>query len=160
MGGDKSSSQKLLNYQPRRQCFKGEEWSFRGRESAASIPSHHVFTSCHVVASRSTRFVCSFIHSFVCLVGCCIVSLPLVVVSCPTALPRHVVVLRLVSHRPARFVVIESLCRRISSRVVPPLSSHDVDIDTLVAHLPLMARCLLGDVYECICFGLVTVKNA
>ena len=61
--------------------------------------------------------------------------------------------------RPSHLVVIESSCRCILSRLVPPLSSQDVDIDALVAHLPLMARCLLGDVYECICFGLVTVKE-
>ena len=41
------------------------------KTSAASIPSCHVFfTSCRVVASRPTRFVCLFVRLFVCLFVC------------------------------------------------------------------------------------------
>ena len=103
-----------------------------------------------------------FVWSSVCLFLWLVVVLslcPLLSPSHPIASPHHVVALHLVSCRPSHLVVIESSCRCISSRLVPPLSSQDVDIDALVAHLPLMARCLLGDVYECICFGLVTVKG-
>jgi hypothetical protein len=58
-----------------------------GRESAASIPS-----PCHIITSCCTRVVCSFVRWFVHLVGCCVVSLPLVVEHPnPLALPCHLV---------------------------------------------------------------------
>jgi hypothetical protein len=86
------------------------------KSSAASIPSRHIFTSCRVVASRHTRFVCLFICLFVPLVCCCIISLPLVVTSRPVSSVRHVVALHLVSR--LCLAVVESLRRRISSRLV------------------------------------------
>ncbi len=96
---------------------------FGGRESAVSIPS-----PCRVITSRCTRFVCSFVCLFVRLVGCCVVSVPLVVKRpitshCTTSL------LRLISH--PRLIVVKSLRRCVCSRLFPPLLLHDVDINTL-----------------------------
>jgi hypothetical protein len=117
----------------------------------------------HLLPRRRLTFrpLCLFVRPFICFFGWLLrcLSAPCCRASHPIASPHHVVALHLVSCRPSHLVVIESSCRCISSRLVPPLSSQDVDIDALVAHLPLMARCLLGDVYECICFGLVTVKE-
>jgi hypothetical protein len=94
------------------------------KSSAASIPSRRVFTSCRVVASRRTRFVCLFVRLFVPLVGCCVVSLPLVIESHPVSLPRHVIALRLVSRRPSRRCVSSSrvvVSRSLTQLVMPAL---------------------------------------
>ena len=74
-------------------------------------------TSC-VVASRRTRFVCLVVRLFVPLVGCCVVSLPLVVASRPVSSPCHIVPLRLVSRLPS-----SSSRRVVASRrrcIAPP----------------------------------------
>ena len=89
-----------------------------GRESAASIPS-----PCHVISSCFTHVVCLFVHWFVRLVGCCVVSLPLVV---ERPIPLHCTtsLLHLIS-RPC-LIVVKSLHHRVLSRLYPPLSLHDV----------------------------------
>jgi hypothetical protein len=73
------------------------------QSSATSIPLSHVFTSCRVVASRRTRFVCLLVSLFVHLVGCCVVSLPLVVVS-------------ILSHHHATSFAASRLSSSLSSR--------------------------------------------
>ena len=73
-------------------------------------PSPRVASTSRVVASRRTRFVCLVVRLFVPLVGCCVVSLPLVVASRPVSSPCHVVPLRLVSRLPS------SSSRRVASR--------------------------------------------
>ncbi len=114
------------------------------KSSAASIPSRRVFTSCCVVASRRTRFVCLFVHSFVPLVGCCAVSLPLVVASRPVSSPHHVVALRLVSRCPSRrrcvFAssrrrVVASLRRRVVALLRRCVSSRLVVVSRPLTHL-------------------------
>ena len=132
---------------------------------------HPLASHLHLLPRRRLTFrpLCLFVRPFVCLFGWLLhcLSAPCCRHPIPIASPHHVVALHLVSCRPSHLVVIESSCRCILSRLVPPLSSQDVEIDAalliflswldaLVAHLP---RCLLGDVYECICFGLVTVKE-
>ena len=82
-----------------------------GRESAASIPS-----PCHIITSCCTRVVCSFVRWFVHLVGCCVVSLPLVVEHPnPLALPCHLVA--------ASHLLSSSHCRQAVAlpRLVSPL---------------------------------------
>jgi hypothetical protein len=71
-------------------------------------------------------FVRSSILLFVHLVGCCVVSLPLVVV-CPVLSRRHashVIALHLISFHPSRLVVDESSRRRVSPRLASSLPSH------------------------------------
>ena len=128
-------------------------------------PSPCVTSSPLATSSPPALFVHSSVRLFVWLV----VALSL----CPLLSPSHphcvATPCRCTASccHPSHLVVIESSCSCILSRLVPPLSSQDVEIDAalliflswldaLVAHLP---RCLLGDVYECICFGLVTVKE-
>ncbi len=83
-------------------------------------PSPRVTSTSRVVASRRTRFVCLVVRLFVPLVGCCVVSLPLVVASRPVSLPCHIVPLHLVSCRPSRHrrVVASSRRRVVASRLV------------------------------------------
>ena len=93
-----------------------------------AIPSLHVFTSCRVIASCCTRFVSSFVRSFVWLVGCCIVSLPLVV-ACPVSSRCHATSLHCIS---SLFIpLVSSLSRRrvVASRLASPRPS------------PLIAQC-------------------
>jgi hypothetical protein len=72
-----------------------------GGRGTPKPPSPRVASTSRVVASRRTRFVCLVVRLFVPLVGCCVVSLPLVVASRPVSLPCHVVPLHLVSCRPS-----------------------------------------------------------
>ena len=143
--------------------FQGRGMALRGQR----IPCLHPLALHLHLLPRRRRPLCLFIRPFVCLFGwllhclsapCCRHPIPIVSTPCRCAASCC---------RPSHLVVIESSCSCILSRLVPPLSSQDVEIDAalliflswldaLVAHLP---RCLLGDVYECICFGLVTVKE-
>ena len=75
----------------------------------------HPLASClHLLPRRCrrTHFVCLFLHSFVPLVGCCVVSLPLVVASRLVAASRCCATSRLSSS------VSSSSSRRVSSRLV------------------------------------------
>jgi hypothetical protein len=94
-----------------------------------SIPSCRIFTICRVIASRRTCFLCLFVCLFVPLVGCRVISLPLVVVSHPVLLPCHVVTLHRISCHPSHCCrVIASLHRctvtSLHSRVVASLLHH------------------------------------
>jgi hypothetical protein len=167
MGGDKSS--KKTTQQPTTTTmFQGRGMGcFGGRESAASIP-----LPCRVITSRCTRFVCLFVRLSVCLFVClfgwflCCLSAPCCRAPNPLVL-HHLVaasLLRLIS-RP-HLIIVKSLRHRVLSRLFPPLSLHDVDVNTLPCcssstawWIDCMARCLLGDVYGWICFGLVTVNE-
>ncbi len=75
----------------------------------------HPLASClHLLPRRCrrTHFVCLFLRSFVPLVGCCVVSLPLVVASRLVAASRCCATSRLSSS------VSSSSSRRVSSRLV------------------------------------------
>ena len=80
------------------------------------IPLRHVFfTSCRVVTSRCTHFVCLFVRLFVRLVGCCVVSLPLAIASCPIVV--EVPCARqspLTRGRSLRLIVVKVRCARQS----------------------------------------------
>ena len=133
---------------------------FGGRESAASIP-----LPCRVITSRCTRFVCSFIHSFVCLFGWLLgcLSAPSHQAPNPRALPHHLVAVSHLSSLSHRCQVVAS------SHLVSPLPSplvawcqcqHPPCCSSSTAWgIDCMARCLLGGVYGCICFGLVTLNE-
>jgi hypothetical protein len=132
-------------------------YDFLGRLHPLALPHHHL----------TLHLLCLFVRPFVCSFGWLLRRLS---ASChrashPVVSPRHVIALHLISCHPSHLVIVELSCRSVSSHLIPPLSSHNVDINALVAHLPRldgidhMARCLLGDVYECICFGLVTVNE-
>ena len=83
-------------------------------------PSPSVASTSRVVASRRTCFVCLVIRLFVPLVGCCVVSMPLVVASRPVSLPSLVVRLVVVNSSRRRVVALSR--RRVvpSSRLVSP----------------------------------------
>jgi hypothetical protein len=127
-----------------------------GRESAASIPS-----PCHIITSCCTRFVCLFVRWF--FFVWLVVALSLCPLSSLIPIPSHchaTSLLCLIS-RP-RLIVVKPLRCHVLSRLFPPFLLHDVNVNALpcsssTAWWDCMARCLLGDVYECICFGLVTV---
>ena len=104
------------------------------KSSATSIPSRRGFTSCHVVASRCTRFVCLLVHLFVPLVGCCIVSLPLAVASRPVSSPRNV-------------VPLSSLVVPRTHRVVASLR-HCV-LSHLVVVLRTLTQLVRPDLFDC-----------
>ena len=88
------------------------------KSSAASIPLRRVFTSCHIITSRCTCLVCLFVRSFVPLVGCCIVSLPLVVALHPVPSCRHATSLRYISSLVVHLIIVESSRCRVSSCLV------------------------------------------
>ena len=111
-------------------------------------------------------FVLSSIRLFVWLVGCCVVSLPLVVsipshcvTRCILSLVVPLILLSLSLRVIASCLALSLPSRHRTSTLMPSSLIFLSWLDALIAHLPLMARCLLGDVYECICFGLVTVKE-
>ena len=113
------------------------------KSSAASIPS--LASTSRVVSSRRTRFVCLVVRLFVPLVGCCVVSLPLVVASRPVSSPRHVVLLRLVSRRSSRRRrrVVASSRRCVSSRLVDVthlVSPALFDCCVVMLHLVVTSR--------------------
>ncbi len=62
---------------------------------------------------RRTRFVCLFVRSFVPLVGCCVVSLPLVVASRPVPSQCRTTSLRYVSSLVVPLVIVESSHRHV-----------------------------------------------
>ena len=114
------------------------------KSSVASIPSRHVFfTSCHLVTSHCTRFVCLFVRLFVRLVDCCIISLPLVVASCPVALPHHVIALRRVSRCPSCLVNVQSLrhCVVALSRCCVVVSSRRWVVALSRCRVVALSRC-------------------
>jgi hypothetical protein len=114
------------------------------KSSAVSIPLRRVFTSCRVVASRRTRFVCLFICLFVPLVGCCVVALPLIVPSRPVSSPRHVVVLRLVFCCPSCCCrVVESSHRGVIA------SSHRCVLSHLVVVLHPLTHFDTPTLFDC-----------
>jgi hypothetical protein len=89
---------------------------------------HHRLTS-HPLC----LFICPF---FVSLAGCCIVSLPLVGAH-PIPLHRHAKSLRCISSLVIPLISSSSSRCIIASRLASSLlSSHDVDVNALVAHLP------------------------
>ena len=132
-------------------------------------PSPCVTSSPLATSSPPALFVHSSVRLFVWLV----VALSL----CPLLSPSHPIasphqslhcilslVVPLISSSLSLRVVASCLAsslpsRRRTSTLMPSSLIFLSWLDALVAHLPLMARCLLGDVYECICFGLVTVKE-
>ncbi len=126
MGGDKSSSQKQHNNQPKRRCFKGEEWGALGAENLPP-PSPRLATSSPHVAPA--LFVCLSIRLFIWLV----VALSLCPLSSSIPIPSHchatLLLLRLIS-RPC-LIVIKLLHCRVLSRLFPPFSLHDVNVNTL-----------------------------
>ena len=87
-------------------------------ESATSIPS-----PCCIIASCCTHFLCLFVHLFVRLVGCCIVSLPLAIAHPIPSRRRasHVIALLFISRHPSHLVAVESSRRRIFSPCPSPL---------------------------------------
>ena len=108
-----------------------------------------------------TLFVHSSIRLVVWLVGCCVVSLPLVV-TLPVPLRRHAMPCRCAASRLSLSLSSRCCWVVVSSRLVSPRPSP------LVTRRRRWCPCcsssshglsLLGDVYECICFGLVTVKE-
>ena len=95
-----------------------------GRESAASIPS-----PCHIITSCCTRVGClSSVGLFVWLV----VALSLCPLSSSIPIPSHchaTSLLRLISC--PRLIVVKPLRCRVLSRLFPPFSLHDVNVNAL-----------------------------
>ena len=150
--------------------FQGRGMALRGQR----IPCLHPLAShLHLLPHRRLTFrpLCLFVRPFVCLFGWLLhcLSAPCCRHPIPIASPHHVVALHLVvvplissslSLRVVASCLASSLPSRHRTSTLMPSSLIFLSwLDALVAHLPLMARCLLGDVYECICFGLVTVKE-
>ncbi len=140
IGGDKSLSQKQHNNQPQRRCFKGEEWGTLGAENLPPPSPCLAASSPHVAHAL---FVRSSIRLFVCLVGCWVVSLPLVIKR-PIPARCHTTSLLCLISRPC-LIVVKSLHRRVLSRLFPPLSLHDVNVNAL----PCSARLTRLDGIDC-----------
>ena len=89
---------------------------------------------------------------FVC--GCCVVSLPLVVISHLVTSPRHVAALRCVSHCPSRLIVVESSRRRVVA------SSRCHVLSCLVVVLRPLTHLVTPALFDCYIVALHLVLMA
>ena len=103
--------------------FQGRGMAWQRIRRLHTLPLRHIFTSCHVVASRSARFVCLFVRSFVSLVGCCDVSLPLVVAH-PIPLHRHTMSLHCILSLVVPLISLSLSLRVVASRLASSLPSR------------------------------------
>ena len=123
------------------------------KSSAASIPSRHVFfTSCRVVASRCTHFVCLWLLRPL-SAPCC---------HCPAALPRHVIALCCVSRCPSCLVVVESSHRCIlaSSRPCVLASLRHRILSRFIVVLRPLTHLVTPALFDCCVIALHLVVTA
>ena len=120
-----SKTTKQHNNQPKRRCFKGEEWGALGAENLPP-PSPLLATSSPHVSPA--LFVCSFIGLFVWLVV--LLSLCPLFSRIPIPLHCHATSLQRLISRP-RLIVVKPLHCRVLSRLFPPFSLHDVNVKAL-----------------------------